>query len=388
MMDLAIIGGGPAGTAAALESRRHGLSVTVWEMKRFPRDKVCGEFISPESIPRLECEIPDVLARASFITRAEFISPGARAQGFQLPVPARGLSRRALDAALWQAAARAGACIREGEAVQRVSPLPECAEGGWEIETVSGKVEYARSLAVACGRWWKIRGLDSPVGEERKNRAGHWLGVKAHFRGIATRRAVEMFYFPGGYCGLAPIEGGGYNACCLAHQSLARRAPAGGAKDFTGWMKAIARHAALNERLRDAVQEGETVTTAPVRPARRRAADGGALFIGDAAGFLDPFIGDGISMALHSGRMAAEVLAKDLRSKTPDPQVAACSYETRLNESVRRSYAAASLLRALVRAPGALQTAAAALIPYFGARLLADTRWRVSREIAEGVLEA
>ncbi len=58
ILDLAIIGGGPAGTAAALEARRHGLRVALWERDRFPRDKVCGEFISPEALPLLQSEIP------------------------------------------------------------------------------------------------------------------------------------------------------------------------------------------------------------------------------------------------------------------------------------------------------------------------------------------
>jgi flavin-dependent dehydrogenase len=326
LIDAAIIGGGPAGSAAAIEARRRGLAVTVWERERFPRDKVCGEFISAESIPLLESEIPLVVGRASFITRAEFVSPRGRAQAFQLPLPARGLSRRVLDEALWQAAARAGATMREGEMILRVGPSPASRGGGWEIESAGGVVERARSLAVACGRWWKIEGLDSPARPKRKNAGGHWLGVKAHFCGIVPRHAVEMFYFPGGYCGLAPVEDGMYNACCLVHRSLVREAPAGAAKDFAVWIGAIARHRALNERLRGAIQQGETVTTAPAGPARRRAVAGGALFVGDAAGFLDPFTGDGISMALHSGRMAAEVLARNLATQSPDLGTASCAY--------------------------------------------------------------
>jgi flavin-dependent dehydrogenase len=383
LIDLAIIGGGPAGSAAALEARRRGLKVAIWERARFPRDKVCGEFVSAESVPLLENEVPEVFDKASVINRAEFVSSCGRAQGFELPRPARGLSRRALDAALWQAAKRAGAAMKEGEAVRRVRRLHGNRDGGWEIESESG-AETANSLVIACGRWWRIEGLDSPARKGRKEAAGHWLGVKAHFRGVAPRRAVEMLYFPGGYCGLAPVEEGIYNACCLVHRSLAREVAAGATKDFAAWIGAVARHAALNERLRGAVQEGETVTTAPVRPARRRASWGGALFAGDAAGFLDPFTGDGISTALHSGWLAAEVLAKDLAANRASVGgVAARAYEMRLNESVRRSYAVAGALRALVRAPAWLQdVAAAAMIPRFGPRLHAGTRWRAPRNTA------
>jgi flavin-dependent dehydrogenase len=387
LTDLAIVGGGPAGTAAALEARRRGLQVTLWERERFPRDKVCGEFISAESLPILEEEIPGLLARAAFIARAEFISSRGRVRGFALPHPARGLSRRQLDQALWSAAIRAGARVREGESVLRISKAHGQAGQSkiWEIESESGSVESARALVMACGRWWKIEGLRSPALRERNSAGGPWLGVKAHFRGVAPRAAVEMFYFPGGYCGLAPVEDGLYNACCLVHRSLVRETRGADVKDFAGWIGCVARHAALSRRLRSAFQDGETVATAPVRPARRGAEVEGALLAGDAAGFLDPFTGDGISMALHSGRMAVEELARDGSFESEGVRRAASTYRRRLEDSVRRSYAVAGLLRALVRAPGFVQQAAAAALPRLGTRLLADTRWRPSRCWVEGV---
>ena len=79
-LDLAIIGGGPAGTAAALEACRQGLSVGIWERDRFPRDKVCGEFISSEAHPILQNEIPGTVARG-------YVDAG--------PVPERELAQRA-----------------------------------------------------------------------------------------------------------------------------------------------------------------------------------------------------------------------------------------------------------------------------------------------------
>jgi flavin-dependent dehydrogenase len=383
LIDLAIIGGGPAGTAAALEARRRGLSVTVWEKDRFPRDKVCGEFISSESISFLESQIPVSLSRAPRITRAEFISRRGGAQGFPLPAAARGLSRSALDEALWRAAAVAGANVREGAAVHGVRRMNGQQTLMWEIRFDDGCVERARALIIACGRWWKIEGIDSPAGTKRRSVAGEWIGVKAHFRGVAARGAVEMYYFPGGYCGLAPIEDGLHNACCLVHRSLARRAPAGGMADFRAWMRTLAGHTRLDARLRDAIQESETVTTAPVRPARRCAVQGEILLAGDAAGFLDPFTGDGISMALHSGRLAAEELAKAPDRAPGAVRQAALSYERKLAKSVQRSYAVAGIFRALVRAPELVQDAAAAIIPFLGARLHAETRWRAARPIAE-----
>ncbi len=375
MIDLAIIGGGPAGTAAALEARRAGLEVGLWEGGGFPRHKVCGEFISPEAVPLLEREIPAALEGAAVIRRAEFIPRRGPVCAFRLPSPARGLSRWALDLALWQAAKAQGVRALERTPVRRVSwaPTPGGA-GAWALAGRSGPAEPARALVVACGRWWAVDGLPSPAHDQ--DRAGGWMGAKAHFHGLPRRDAVEMYFFPGGYCGLAPIEDGRYNACCLVHRELARAEKAGGVRDFAAWMTRIARHPALSERFRGAAQTSRSFATAPVRMGRRKPARGGALFAGDAAGFLDPFTGDGIAQALYGGRLAARVAARMLKAGNAGTEPLIEAYGAGRERAVRRSYRLAALMRWLVRAPAAAQAAAFAVLPWLGGRLLAQTRWR------------
>ena len=387
VIDLAIIGGGPAGTSAALAARRRGLEVAIWERDKFPRDKVCGEFLSAESLPLLRQEIPGVLRRGVTITRPEFISARGRVYTFALPEPACGLSRRVLDEALWHAAETAGARVQQGCAVWALRKVKlscddaECCSGpsggsAWELESLGGSTQRAKSLIVACGRWWALEGIPSPARRERWEAVSPWVGVKAHFSGVAVRDAVEMYFFPGGYCGLAPIEDGLYDACCLVHRRLVRELGAGGPSDLAAWMRAVARHPVLDSRLRGAVQASETTTTAPVCLSRRSAEHHGALIAGDAAGFLDPFTGDGISMALHSGRLAAEQVARvHERGRTagrPAPR-----YGRSLGRAVRRSYWVAGLVRLLVCAPARVQeSAVSVVVPWLGRRLLAATRWR------------
>jgi flavin-dependent dehydrogenase len=370
--DIAVIGGGPAGTACALEARRRGLSVVLWERERFPRHKVCGEFLSSESLEWLKGLVPKALERAAPIVRGEFISVPGRTYSFALPCPARGLSRKVLDEALWSATAAAGAQVQEGVAVRRLRKLSRAGEGeNWEIESADGGRQYSRAVVVACGRWWTLQDFPSPAPGAGK-RAGPWLGAKAHFRGVTRSDAVEMYFFPGGYCGLAPIEDGMYNACCLIHRDRLNGVRPG---DFSAWLKSVARHPHLDGRLRGATQVSETVTTAPLRPARRAAAQQGALLAGDAAGFLDPFTGDGISMALASGRLAADELAQR-REEGKDLREAARSFERRLGRAVRRSYRLAGLLRLLVSAPAGVQESVAGALPWLGAKLVLRTRWR------------
>ena len=170
ILDLAIIGAGPAGTAAALEARRHGLSAVIWERDRFPRDKVCGEFISSEALPLLQNAIPETMARGAAIHCAKFVSGRGLTRTFRLPRPARGLSRRLLDAALWKAAEASGAEGCECETVRRVQKLDSGGKhhDAWEIESVTGSVRRAKALILrGCPRRpdrWDLKSRVSGLG--------------------------------------------------------------------------------------------------------------------------------------------------------------------------------------------------------------------------------
>jgi len=377
ILDVAILGGGPAGTAVALEAHRLGLSVAVWERDRFPRGKVCGEFISSEARPILEEEIPGTVARGAEIRSAQFITNHGMSRTFRLPRPALGLSRHLLDAALWKACVAAGIEVHEGELVHRVRPpvLSSRQRGTWAIETATGNARTSRSLIVACGRWWAIEGLPSPALQAAPQVPGDWIGAKAHFAGIPSLDRVEMYFFRGGYCGLAPVEDGECNACCLMRRERVREKGTKGFEDFAAWLVQAAHLPQLETRLRAADQISPVVSTAPVHLARRQAVQSGAIMVGDASGFLDPFTGEGISMALHSGRLAAQAEAKSLSEGAGDERAAAI-YQQCLSQAVGRSYWVASIARSLFHGPLWLQGMATAPLPWIGGRLVNATRWR------------
>jgi flavin-dependent dehydrogenase len=380
--NLAIIGGGPAGTAAAVTARQLGMTVAIWDRDRFPRDKVCGEFLSWESLPILQQEIPAVLAGAPVIRNAEFISQRNQVYAFSLPRPARGLSRRALDEALWRATISRGATGYEGEpicAVRRIPNPDDLNESVWEIEMTSRKTCLAQHLLITCGRWWALGGFPSPARNGQRRTPTEWLGAKAHFAGLAPRDVVELYFFPGGYCGLAPVENGEYNICCLLHRSLINYSGPFRLADLAHSLRTAARHASLNTRLRGAAQVSNALTTAPVCPARRLSCYQGALLAGDGAGFLDPFTGDGISMALHTGRVAAECLAEAASKNQPHITRGASDLERRYRRrvsAVRKSFWVATILRVLICAPSLIQDSAATVLSAFAPQLLRGTRWR------------
>ena len=385
-LDVAVIGGGPAGTAAAIEAARAGLRAGIWERDCFPRDKVCGEFVSFEALPFIDREIPLAAARGAAIHYAEFVSSSGLGRRFPLPHPARGLSRFLLDTELWSAAKAAGVEAHEGESVSRVrkAVANRRQENAWEFEVAGGGTRIAKTLIIACGRWWRIDGLASPALRGGPDAPGEWVGAKARFAGIETRGAVEMYFFGGGYCGLAPVEDNACNVCCMVRRRLVRECRVK-SHEFSVWLEQVTCHPALVSRLRGATQISPVVTTAPVQPARHSATQNGALMVGDASGFLDPFTGDGISLALHSGRLAAKTAARFLSGEFEEER-AARVYERKLSQAVRQCYRIAALARGLLQGPTWMQCAATAALPWLGKQLVRQTRWRTPLEDLEPLL--
>jgi flavin-dependent dehydrogenase len=284
--DAAVIGGGPAGCAAAITLARAGRSVLLLEAGRYPRQKVCGEFVSAEALPLLASLLGggrDVIAAAPAIDRVRFLLDGRTAEAPVSP-SARSISRAVLDPALWEAARRAGATARENTSALAVQ------RSGDEFCLRTSAGEYrARSVIDAAGRWSRLRPRQLPAGAK--------IGLKAHFAGEPEAAAVELFFFDGGYCGVQAAARGEVNVCALVDPGRAHTLA-----------EVFELHPELRSRSRDWRLAGQELATAPVNLRRPEPAAGGILRAGDAAGFLEPLFGDGMSVALRSGVLAAECL--------------------------------------------------------------------------------
>ncbi len=189
MTAVRVVGGGPAGSAAALHALLHSAPVTIIEKSRLPRHKVCGEFLSPEIrgiLEQLGC-LDGFLALSPASIRQMTIHFGTREKRSVLTEPAFGLSRYALDRFLFETAvARGAAAVRE---------------------TWSGEASEDR-LVLATGRK-----AIAPAGSNRL------FGFKAHFTGPVDD-AVELFFFDGCYVGVSSVEQGVTNVAGLAPEAI------------------------------------------------------------------------------------------------------------------------------------------------------------------------
>ncbi len=341
--DLAVIGGGLAGCSAAITASRSGAEVILLEAGNFPRDKVCGEFISAEALDLLADLLPNASAVRALLEAAPVIDCTRlwlQTRMIEVPVspPALSISRYELDQTLWQAAKAAGVDCRANCEVSAV-------EGGgpFRLATPGGPLT-ARVTIVAAGRW-------SQFTSDRALRPGpKWIGVKAHFRELSPSRTTDLYFFEGGYCGVQPVPGDVVNACAMVRSDRA-----------TSLGQVFRLHPKLGGRAASWTPATEAVSTAPLLYRRPQPVRKNIAFVGDAAGFIDPFVGNGISIALRSGRAAAQALSESFlgnRALEECIEMYAAEYARHFAPLL----AAASRVRTLLSWPAPAQTAALQLL--------------------------
>lgn len=342
LFDLAIVGAGPAGCSAAITAARYGANVLLLERGSFPRQKVCGEFVSAESIQVLKELLADraatLLNHSPLISQARVFLDGVALRAKVNPA-AMSIARFDLDSALWNAATTAGAVTHAWTTVRAIE-----SDGPFRIVCTEHTFE-AKAVINAAGRW---SSLASAATRARVN-GQKWLGIKAHFAEPLSSDSVDLYFFDGGYCGVQPVStaengsGNRINACAMVQAEVA-----------STMSEVLSQQAALGERSRKWKPLTETVTTSPLIFHEPEPVQGAMLQAGDAAMFVDPFIGDGISLALRSGVLAAECLAPFFRQRITLDQACA-NYSAEYRRRFAHVLNTSSRLRGLLRWPRAVR---------------------------------
>jgi menaquinone-9 beta-reductase len=287
-----VVGGGPAGSSVALRLARAGMEVTVLERSRFPRSKVCGEYLSPAALAALgDLGMLHRVVDAAHSLRTVTIA-GFDAAPVDLQLPGDGalsMPRSALDMILLDAARDAGACTIAGvfldarERADGVSVIYR--DAGGDEKTVDAHV-----LVGADGAWSSVAqrmGMTRDVrGQER--RRGRWA-VGGHLIGDGGGTALEMYVGAAGYYARNPLGGDRINAMLVLPEATT-------GDDAERAVEEISR----GRRRFEAGSLEKRVAVGPLRYAPQRIAKGRVLLAGDAAGLLDPFIGQGVAIALET----------------------------------------------------------------------------------------
>jgi len=301
--DVAVIGGGLAGTAAAIRLAGAGRKVLLLEKEVMAHDKVCGEFISFEATRYLgELGLDLEMLHAERITDMRLIR-GKRTVSAKLPFHALSLSRRVLDEAMLLCAQSKGAHIRRGATATAIEKESQ----GWRIKIAGANDILAETIFLATGKH-DLRGRHR-TGETQDD----FIGFKMHFRltskqKIALAGHVEMILFNGGYAGLEPVEDGKANLCLVVLKSHFVTY----GKNWDGLLnKILEATPLLANRLAGAEpcwRKPLSIFGIPYGFVYRVGRDAPSKLyrLGDQMAVIPSFSGYGMSIALHTGMLAVE----------------------------------------------------------------------------------
>lgn len=302
-----VLGGGVAGCAAATLLARGGVDVILLEQHAEPRHKMCGEFLSTEACDLLSTMDLELQALGAVPVREVRLASGPGCVSHPLPFPACSLTRRVLDEAMLHLASTSGAEVRRG---QRVESLDQQPDGGWRVTTANGDELFAPDVICASGKY-DLRGHGRPSGVQ-----GSLIAFKQYFRLAPEQQihldgAIELILFQAGYAGLQTVESGCANLSLLVE---ARRFRELGGRWETLLSAIVGESAHLRTRLAGAepvLDRPLSLSRIPYGFLRQQAPAPGMWCIGDQAAVIPSFSGDGMSIALHSARVAAETYLRD-----------------------------------------------------------------------------
>jgi flavin-dependent dehydrogenase len=300
MIDTLVIGGGPAGSMVALRLAHAGRAVVLVEKERGPHPKVCGEFLSREAVEYLGQVGIDLRGLGAVPIHRVRLHAGRRMVQAHLPFRAMSLSRSRMDEALLERAQKSGCDVRWGVEVETLSR-----EGGqWRIGIRGGEPLGAKTVFLATGKH-EIRGwARSAV------RQTDLVGFKMQWRlrpeQIQRLRGVmELFLFRDGYGGMSLVEDDAATLCFVIRR-VRLRGVGGGA----GVVDAIRSESrSLRERLSGAealYDRPLAISSIPYGHVVGEE-DRGVWCVGDQAAVIPSFTGDGMSIALHSAALAAQM---------------------------------------------------------------------------------
>jgi geranylgeranyl reductase family protein len=345
-----VAGAGPAGAAIATFLRQAGHDVLLLDAARFPRDKICGEGVSPEAWRLLEAMGAAARVRAlrpQPLRGMTLVAPDGTSFSGEYGdrrEPGFSLRRCALDRALLERAREAGVEAREGWRVTDLSFANGEVDG--VVAEIGGDAVRVRARLVVGAEGRRSR-VARRLGLLHEHPTLRKFAVRGYWEGVAgLGDHGEMHVAAGGYCGIAPLSATAANLTFVLDER--EMAPAGG--DLTGfYLRSLeGRWPRIHARLAGARLLEPARSIGPLALRARALSAPRALVVGDAAGFYDPFTGEGVTLALRSAEIAAEVADRALRT---DRLADLRAYDARRHEATRHKFLLNRLIQRVVSWP-------------------------------------
>lgn len=312
--DAVVIGAGVAGSSMAHALAGLGWQTALLDKDASPRHKACGEFLSPDSSRSLQALGLEGAVKALSpprITTVRLHSEKGVSLEIPLPGAALGVSRYALDAELRRMAKEQGVRLFAGCKVSRIS---EAGRHGYRVDYAAREGQGSLECRTVIAAWGR-RPLSGfrPLVRKRDGRA--FAGIKSHYTLSNPEPALDLYFFQGGYIGMAPVEGQRLNVAALLSVPLPGQAES--PMDLSRIVDQAAGHIPILKQRMEAASAipGTHAAAFPVKHDAKPQAWNGIPCIGDAAAVIPPFCGDGMSMALRSVELCVPLADAYLRGR-------------------------------------------------------------------------
>jgi flavin-dependent dehydrogenase len=302
--EIIIIGGGLGGLIAAYQLAKRDRKVLLIEKKSYPFHRVRGEYISNE--------VKDFLIQQNLfpgeigpseINKFQLTSIKGKAANMNLDLGGFGISRYALDFFLYQKAEAVGVKFLLQTQVESLEFEPK--ENRFVLQLNKGNSLTANHMIGAFGKRSKV---DKSMDRDFMNQRSPFIGVKYHIKTDFDPNTVALHNFEGGYCGINQVENGIFNLCYLGSKEQLRQHGS-----IPEMEKRILHQ---NPHLRHIFQNSEFLFDKPevineINFSPKQPVENHILMVGDAAGLITPLCGNGMAIAIHTGKLAAEAIIQN-----------------------------------------------------------------------------
>ncbi len=304
-LDLTIIGGGLAGLVSAIHLSKAGFKVLLIEKNKYPRHKVCGEYVSNEVLPYLESlGFYPLNFGAKQISKFELTTHNNKTIKANLPLGGFGMSRYEMDFQLYQLALKSGVKVYHDTVIDVKFEADQ-----FQVETKSDDVFISK---IVIGAFGKRSNLDVKLKRKFITKKSPYLGVKIHVSGDFPDNKVALHNFKGGYCGVSKVENNNINLCYITNFDEFKNH-----KDIAAFQEEVVfKNKALKTIFNNSEPQFEqSLTISQISFETKNPVENHIIMCGDTAGMIHPLCGNGMGMAIRSAQLASQLIIDYLEGK-------------------------------------------------------------------------